>query len=245
LWNPDIARFTELLTVVRRFPRAALHQFKAFMWKFVILAIVGIPTLVAATSIPANDTALDRASRALNTTKIETLRFSASGATYTVGQNFAPDLQWPRVSVKSYTASINYQTSSMQIDLLRQWGTTMPRGGGVPFTGELHQIQVVSGPHAWNVPVNESTQGGAAPATPCTIPEAGGTVWAGPGGSPQPTPAPESQAACMLMLWATPQGFVKAAMANKAILTAVDGGTEVSFTIDGKYWMVGFINTAR
>src|SRR2546421_10251207 len=144
------------------------------MWKFVIFAAVGIPTLVAAAPAPSNESVLDRAAHALTAGKIETLRFTASGASYTVGQNFAPDLPWPRVTLKSYTASINYKTGSMQIDLLRQMGTAMPRGGGVPFTGESHQIQVVSGPYAWNVPVNESIQGGAGPATPCTIPEAGG-----------------------------------------------------------------------
>jgi hypothetical protein len=45
----------------------------------------------------------------------------------------------------------------------------------------------------------------------------------------------------MLTLWAKPQGFLKAAMANNATITAVNGGAEVSFTLDGKYRMVGFI----
>jgi glyoxylase-like metal-dependent hydrolase (beta-lactamase superfamily II) len=46
----------------------------------------------------------------------------------------------------------------------------------------------------------------------------------------------------MLMLWATPQGFVKAAVANNATTKKVKGGTEVSFTIGGKYKMTGLIN---
>jgi len=44
------------------------------------------------------------------------------------------------------------------------------------------------------------------------------------------------------MMWAFPQGFVKAAMANHATLMKIDGGTEVSFTIDGQYKMTGIIN---
>jgi hypothetical protein len=44
------------------------------------------------------------------------------------------------------------------------------------------------------------------------------------------------------MMWAFPQGFVKAAMANHATLTNVAGGTEVSFMIDGRYKMTGVIN---
>src|SRR5881409_2980912 len=114
-------------------------------------------------------------------------------------------------------------------------GSTMPRGGGVPFTGELHQIQVVSGEDAWNVPVPEALVGGSAgPATPCTLPEAGGTGWAGPGGSPQPVRAPESQDEFMLSLWATPQGFMRAALANNAKATKEKGGTKVSFRIGDK-----------
>ena len=46
----------------------------------------------------------------------------------------------------------------------------------------------------------------------------------------------------MLALWATPQGFVKAAMANNATTRQARGGTEVTFTVGGKYKMVGTIN---
>src|SRR5919197_738548 len=46
----------------------------------------------------------------------------------------------------------------------------------------------------------------------------------------------------MLALWATPQGFVKAAMANNALMRRVKNGTEVSFLIGGKYKMTGLIN---
>jgi glyoxylase-like metal-dependent hydrolase (beta-lactamase superfamily II) len=47
----------------------------------------------------------------------------------------------------------------------------------------------------------------------------------------------------MLTLWATPQGFIKAAMANKASTKPVPGGTQVSFTIAPKYKMTGLINS--
>ena len=185
---------------------------------------------------------LKAAADALGATRIRTLQFTASGSNFTVGQNFTPNDPWPRVTVKNYTASINYETGSMRLELWREMGSTMPRGGGVPFSGELHQIQVVSGNYAWNVPVPEAFPGGAGPATPCTLPEAGGTGWAGPGGSPQPIPAPESQVECMLALWATPQGFLKAAIANNAKATKEKGATKVSFIIGGKYRMSGIIN---
>src|SRR5437870_4302742 len=46
----------------------------------------------------------------------------------------------------------------------------------------------------------------------------------------------------MLMRWATAQGFVKAAMMNNATTKKGKGGTDVSFTVAGKYKMSGTIN---
>jgi Metallo-beta-lactamase superfamily len=179
---------------------------------------------------------LKSAAEALGVEYIKTLQFIASGATFTVGQNFTPNDPWPRVTLKRYTALINYETGSMQQELLREMGATMPRGGGVPFTGELHQIQTISGQYVWNIPIPAVPEFGALPVGPCTPPEAGGT-------SPVPAPAPETQPACMLMLWATPQGFVKAALGNNATVAKVKGGSEVTFTIGGKYKMRGIINS--
>jgi hypothetical protein len=46
------------------------------------------------------------------------------------------------------------------------------------------------GNYAWNKTVSEVLMGGGAgSSTPCTLPEAGGTGWAVPGGSPEPIPA--------------------------------------------------------
>src|SRR5205814_2745067 len=101
-------------------------------------------------------------------------------------------------------------------------------------TGELRQVTAVGGDYAWNVPVSANSPSGAPPATCCSLPEAGGTSPAGP--------APDSKILCRVMLWSTPQGFVRAAMANNATTTRIEDGAEVSFTIDGKYKMTGIIN---
>ncbi len=52
--------------------------------------------------------ALTAAARSLDASSIRTLQFTGSGATFTVGQNFTPADPWPRVTVKSYIARINY-----------------------------------------------------------------------------------------------------------------------------------------
>jgi glyoxylase-like metal-dependent hydrolase (beta-lactamase superfamily II) len=175
-------------------------------------------TLAVAPSAQPAD-AVKAAGDALGVARIKTLQFTGSGANFSVGQNFTPNDPWPRVTVKSYTASINYDTASMRQELLREMGTVMPRGGGAPFTGEQRQNQVVSGNYAWNV---AAAAPGAAP--------------------PPPAAAPGNAVERMLALWATPQGFVKAAMANNATTKKAKGGTEVSFSVGGKYKMTGLIN---
>jgi glyoxylase-like metal-dependent hydrolase (beta-lactamase superfamily II) len=183
--------------------------------------VVVLACALALTSVPSAQQTepLKAAADALGVAKIKTLRFTGSGANFSVGQNFSPSEPWPRVTVKSYTASINYDTGSMRQELLREMGTVMPRGGGAPFTGEQRQDQVVSGSYAWNV---ATAAPGAAP--------------------PPPAPQPGNAVERMLALWATPQGFVKAAMTNNATTKKTEGGTEVSFTVGGKYKMVGILN---
>ena len=196
------------------------------MRRFTILAVACVLALAVLASAQQSDP-LKAAAGTLGVANIKTLSFTGSGANFSVGQNFTPNDPWPRVTVKNYTALINYDTGSLRQELLREMGATMPRGGGAPFTGEQRQIQVVSGTYAWNVLVPPPAPAGGAPAA---------------GGGPQAAPAPGAAVERMLMLWATPQGFVKAAMANNATTKKAKGGTEVSFTVGGKYKMTGIIN---
>jgi glyoxylase-like metal-dependent hydrolase (beta-lactamase superfamily II) len=188
------------------------------MRRFILVAMACALALTAVPSAQQGD-AVKAAGDALGAARIKTLQLTGSGANFSVGQNYTTKDPWPRVTVKSYTALINYDTGSMRQELLREMGTVMPRGGGAPFTGDQRQIQAVSGNYAWNVPA------------------------AAPGAAPPPAAAaPGNAAERMLALWATPQGFVKAATANSATTKKVAGGTEVSFTVGGKYRMTGLIN---
>src|SRR5215467_7548760 len=122
------------------------------MKRFTILASVCLLALGTAAR-SGQGSALKAVSDALGANNISTLQFTATGADFTVGQNFTPTDPWPKVTVKNYSAQIDFESGSMRVELLRQMGATMPRGGGVPFTGELPQTQVVSGNYAWNMPV--------------------------------------------------------------------------------------------
>ena len=189
------------------------------MRKHATIAVLCLLALVGTRAAQPGD-ALKAAAEALGVATTKTLEIAGAGASFSVGQNYSTREAWPRVAVKSFTAGINFETASMRMELVREMGAVMPRGGGAPFIGEQKQIQVVSGSYAWNVPAVAT---GAA--------------------TPAPTAAPANQADRMLMMWALPQGFIKAAMANNATTKKVSGGTEVSFTVGGKYRMVGLINT--
>jgi glyoxylase-like metal-dependent hydrolase (beta-lactamase superfamily II) len=204
------------------------------LWKLTVFSASCI--VIVALSSAQQQNVLSVAAKTLGADTIQTLQFTGSGATCSVGQNFTPNDPWPRVTVKRYTASIDYDMASMQQELVREMGATMPRGGGVPVTGEVRQIQAINGDLACDMPVAADPLAGSLPAGPCTPPEAGGTP-------PKPASAPDNQPACRVMIWSTPPGFIKAAIANHATLRNVAGGTEVTFRLDSKYKMVGFINT--
>jgi hypothetical protein len=200
------------------------------------MALSGSMGTAPAPARPARNDALAAAVRALGADTIRTLQFTGAGATVTIGQNFAPDAPWPRVTMRSFTARIDYETPRMELEVVREMSGAMPRGGGVPFTGTVRQRQAMSGALAWNVPMPPDPTAGSFPTMPCTPPEAGGTA-------PKTAPAPDSRINCLLMMWAFPQGFLKAALTSHASLAPVAGGTEVSFLIDGRYKVTGVINS--
>ena len=188
-----------------------------------ILLPASIGALALAVTAAAQQGALQTAATTLGVANIRSLEFTGTGQMFSVGQNYVASDPWPAVPLKNYTATLNYDTGSMRVDLVRTMGPQMPRGGGAPFTGDQRQIQFVSGDFAWNMPA------------PAANAPAGGAA-------PQPAPQAAAQPERMLALWATPHGFVKAAMANNGTSRQVRGGTEVSFTLGGKYRMVGIIN---
>ncbi|OFW13585.1 MAG: hypothetical protein A3F70_14810 [Acidobacteria bacterium RIFCSPLOWO2_12_FULL_67_14] len=180
-----------------------------------LTALVLAAVLLAGAGLSAQQTnALQRAAAALKVEGTQTLLIQASGTQYSVGQPPTAAEAWPPVELKGYLMAMNFELSAARLDMQRFMGPVMPRGGGAPFTGLQRQVQHVMGEYAWNQPLLE------APAQP----------------------APAAAVERMLYIWSTPQGFVKAALANKATMRNVSGGTDVSFTIGGRYKMSGLIN---
>jgi glyoxylase-like metal-dependent hydrolase (beta-lactamase superfamily II) len=160
----------------------------------------------------------------IGATDLRCVTYSGNGWVGAVGQNFTPRDDWPRTELASYTKTINFDARSSREEQVRRQGSYPARGGGgIPIQGEVRQLNLVSGDHAWALQGTNVT--------------------------PQPAAAAQRQ----LDLWLTPHGFVRAAMAgsNPVMLTRNEGGeagvpkrrvTMVSITALGKYRVNATIN---
>lgn len=162
---------------------------------------------------------LHEARHALNVENTHSIEFSGTGQWYQFGQAPNPSLPWPPFNVSAYTADINYDNASAHVQITRKQIVEPDRQRPTPV--EQKPDQYISGTTAWNLASTPNTPPGTAPV-------------------PQLQPlAVEERAA---EIWSTPQGFLKAAHDNKATHQSGKDGTEVSFTVGGKYRYVGTLN---
>jgi len=162
------------------------------------LAQTANPAPAAAAAAPVT---LDAVAKALGASKgLTTVQFTAQGSNNAYGQAWRPDQPWPAFKIYKYTATLDYATPGLRIDLERTNPDATPvrGGGGLPLLAPQVQGQALSGKVAWNL--------APPPAS---------------GGAPAVTPAPAAVANRQLLLWTlTPQGVIKAAMANNATIAA-------------------------
>ena len=149
-----------------------------------IMMAVSVLVALAAISVHAQDgkATLDKAAKALGSTNLTSIQYSGTGTNNAFGQAYLPGGPWPAFKVTSYTASINYETPAMRVDLER----TNPDGpihggGGLPLLAPQKQTQIVSGTFAWNLAGQNAA------------------------------PAPATVAGRLRAIWITPAGVIKAA----------------------------------
>ncbi len=186
------------------------------------VSIMVLATALTTFSSASHAASLQEAARALDAERAKSLEFSGAGRWWQFGQAPSPELPWPQFEVKSYSAAINFDTASARVQLARTQIVEPGRQRPTPVEQKVDAF--VSGAKAWNV------------APPPNSP---------PGTEPVATPqfaAVEERAA---EIWATPQGFLKAAVANGAKSEPAGSGVEVSFATGGKYRYVGSINAAN
>jgi len=164
---------------------------------------------------------LQGADRAIGASAVNSVQYSGTGWLAAVGQSYAADGDWPRFELRSYTSTIDYGSKSGKEEYVRAQGNYPPRGGGQqPVIGEQRFTNFVNSNYAWTL----NPQGRA---------------------DPQASSAEVRQ----FMLWTSPHGFIKAALAS-ADATVTDryfaglGRTlkVVGFTTMGKYRLTGEFN---
>jgi len=78
--------------------------------------------------------------RAMGATDLQSIQYSGSGSSFTVGQAPGPGAPWPRFELTKYVASVNYAAGVMREETLRRDVDFPPRGGGAgpfnPATGQ-------------------------------------------------------------------------------------------------------------
>lgn len=122
----------------------------------------------------------------MGVTGLKSIQYSGTGWWGAVGQNYSPELDWPRTEIKSYTRTIDFESKSAKEEIVRVQGDYSSRGGGrTPIVGERRQVSLVSGNHAWNLQGDDVV------------------------------PAPGAAERRQLEIWLTPHGFIKAAMAGE------------------------------
>lgn len=178
------------------------------------LPALGLTAALIVSAFSAHAASLQEAATTLGVANTKTLEFSGSGRWFQFGQAPSPLLPWPQFNVSKYVADVNYETAAARVQITRIQADEPNRRRPAP--AKQWGDQYVRGTTAWNLPTANQVQ----------VPAA------------QPAAVDERRAE----IWATPQGFVKAALANNAASKADKAGVEVSFTLDGKYRYVGTIN---
>ena len=183
---------------------------------------LSLATLMAGSPVAQDaHSVLQTAATAMGVSNMKSITYSGTGWQGMVGQNIAPDQDWPRVDLTSYTRTIDFDTMSSREEYVRVQGNNPPRGGGAgfPFLTAQRVTNLVSGNYAWTL----NAQG-------------------------QPVPQLAEADLRRLEIFLTPYGFLKGAMAPGANPTMVTrreyGGrvSVVSFVAFGKYRVNGTIN---
>ena len=182
------------------------------MLRRAFLPLAAAALLAACATRPDATAVLAQADQAIGATRIDTLRYVASGTGSTYGQAYVPGAPWPRINITGYTRVIDYAHAAMREDSVRT--RAEPNGGGaIPLMGmgEQRVSAFVRGDRAWNMV------------------------------GPAPQPQPVAWETRVHDLWTTPHGVIRAAMRNAATVRSEGGMNVVSFTQPGMYRATAWI----
>lgn len=116
--------------------------------RFYLGLVICVATATAAEGQDAK-IVLQAVAKNLGADTLKCLTFSGTGSVGLVGQNWAPEDDWPKVELASYTKIVNFDAQSAREDSVRTQGRFPNRGGGLqPIVGERRQTALVNGRYA-------------------------------------------------------------------------------------------------
>ena len=107
----------------------------------IIASLVALLLLVVPVTGYAQDAraTLERAAAAMGASGLTTLEYTATGTMFDVGQSAVPGQRGPQFTLRSYTRSISYETTSVRTDLER--ARAEARGGGAPAPRQIWMVR--------------------------------------------------------------------------------------------------------
>src|SRR5688500_1929556 len=132
--------------------------------------LAGACVLLAGASIPAQQArgtqgpTLQSAIAALNVTGVRSIKVTANGRLFGLGQPPPAAEPGPLRQVKASPLQSDSGPGAMRVEQVLPMPTPAPRGGGGAIAGEQRQVQFVRGAYAWNE--TQPAGGGAATFTP-------------------------------------------------------------------------------
>jgi glyoxylase-like metal-dependent hydrolase (beta-lactamase superfamily II) len=147
---------------------------------------------------------------AMGSARVQSMQYTATGTSTLVGQQFEPSGPYPEVKVPRYARSEDYANAAISLDYALLQDTPTQGGGGLAFGVENPRRMGLKGDQPWTY------QG------------------------PTPTAAPQVMSQLLTELWTSPQGIVKAALADNAPMTgnafevARQGRFKARATVDGR-----------
>src|SRR5215510_2619732 len=121
-------------------------------WLALLLPLILFSPITGPAAAQDARTLLQAADKAIGASAVNSVQYSGTGFIAAPGQSYAPDGDWPRFELKSYTGTIDYGSKSGKEDYVRAQGNYPARGGGQqPVIGEQRITNFVNGNYAWTL----------------------------------------------------------------------------------------------
>ena len=177
------------------------------------LALTALSTRTASAQVVDARPALEAAAKAMGTTNLKSIQFTADGYLSKVGEQYSLTTDWPHFNVSGYTRTIDFDANYMRLDYDPKQGN-YPTDGYAPVSEE-HVTQILSGDFAWEMKGNTPL--------PYTRLYLDGMPWAD---------------LRQLEMMLTPHGFIKAALAASdavAIRQPIVGPSDFGLSAFGQW----------